>query len=332
MWTSARPRILVIGAGVSGLVTATALAARGARIVLAERPEVSTRASHFAGGMLAPWCEAATASPDIATMGAAAPSWWLRHFKGTRQAGSLVLAPRRDSAELQTFARRASHFRTLDAEGIAALEKDLAGRFSRALFFPDEAHLDPRAALASLTAALVAGGADHYRGNAEELDRQDFDHVVDCRGFGAAAALPELRGVRGEMLVLRCPDIALSRPVRLLHPRIPLYIVPRGDGIFMIGATMIESANRGAITARSTMELLNAAYTVHPAFGEAEILETGTNIRPAFPDNMPRISWEGRTIHVNGMHRHGFLLSPLLAERVAGMIFSEKDNLLESQP
>ena len=57
----------------------------------------------------------------------------------------------------------------------------------------------------------------------------------------------------------------------------------------MIGATMIESAEKGAVSVRSAIELLNAAYALHPAFGEAEILEMSADVRPAYPDNEPRI-------------------------------------------
>ncbi|TGS93529.1 FAD-dependent oxidoreductase, partial [Mesorhizobium sp. M8A.F.Ca.ET.213.01.1.1] len=99
-----------------------------------------------------------------------------------------------------------------------------------------------------------------------------------------------------EMLILRAPDVSLSRPVRLLHPRFPLYIVPRADHRFMIGATMIESQSGGSITARSIMELLSSACALHPAFGEAEVLETGVGVRPAFPDNLPRVETSGDTV------------------------------------
>ena len=105
--------------------------------------------------------------------------------------------------------------------------------------------------------------------------------------------------------------------MRLLHPRIPLYIVPRGDGVFMLGATMIEASERGRITARSLLELLSAAYALHPAFGEAEILEIGVDARPAFPDNLPRIRRQGDDILVNGLYRHGFLLAPAMARMAA---------------
>jgi glycine oxidase len=129
--------------------------------------------------------------------------------------------------------------------------------------------------------------------------------------------LPELRGMRGEMLLVRTREIVLKRPVRLLHPRIPLYVVPRADGLFMIGATMIESADKGGVSVRSAIELLSAAFALHPAFGEAEIVEMLADVRPAFPDNEPRIVERGGRIYVNGFYRHGFLLSPFYAERVA---------------
>jgi glycine oxidase len=144
--------------------------------------------------------------------------------------------------------------------------------------------------------------------------------VIDCTGLAARNTLSELRGVKGEMLYLRLRDVALSRPVRVLHPRVPLYIVPRGDGLFMVGATMIESDQPTRISARSMLELLGAAYALHPAFGEAEIVEIGTGVRPAFRDNLPRICRRGDTLFVNGLYRHGFLLAPALARRAAELV------------
>ena len=169
-------------------------------------------------------------------------------------------------------------------------------------------------------------------GEADVAGGEGFDHVLDCRGHAAAAALPALRGVRGEMLMLRCPAVTLSRPVRLLHPRIPLYVVPRGEGLFMVGATMVESADRRAVTARSAMELLNAAYALHPAFGEAEIVEMGSNIRPAFADNMPRLVRDGPVLRLNGLYRHGFLLSPMLAAEAAAAVFGEATTITPQPP
>jgi glycine oxidase len=143
----------------------------------------------------------------------------------------------------------------------------------------------------------------------------------------ARDALPDLRGVKGEMLVVRLPEVSLSRPVRVLHPRVPVYIVPRGDGHYMIGATVIESDQPTRITARSMLELLGAAYALHPAFGEAEIVEIGTGVRPAFPDNLPRVCRIGGTVHVNGLYRHGFLLAPALARQAAELVLAGSQSL-----
>jgi glycine oxidase len=129
-----------------------------------------------------------------------------------------------------------------------------------------------------------------------------------------------LRAVRGERIVLKSREIKLSRPVRLLHPRFPLYVVPWGNGVYMIGATVIESEESGPISVRSALDLLSTAYALDPAFAEAEIVLQGAGTRPAFPDNRPRIMVGGRYIYVNGLYRNGFLLAPVLAELVAEFI------------
>ncbi|MES0403817.1 MAG: FAD-dependent oxidoreductase, partial [Hyphomicrobium sp.] len=75
----------------------------------------------------------------------------------------------------------------------------------------------------------------------------------------------------------------------------------------------------GPVTVRSALELLGGAYALHSGFAEAEILEIGAGVRPAFPDNMPRVIVRdgGRHIFVNGAYRHGYLLAPVLAKAVA---------------
>ena len=83
---------------------------------------------------------------------------------------------------------------------------------------------------------------------------------------------------------------------------------------------MIESDERSRISARSMLELLGAAYALHPAFGEAEVVEIGIDARPAFPDNLPRLTRRGGVIHVNGLYRHGFLLSPAMARMAADAV------------
>ncbi|MEO9274165.1 glycine oxidase ThiO [Marinomonas sp. 5E14-1] len=314
-----KDQIIVLGAGVAGLCVATELVERGIMPTVIDRqsdpgPE---SCSWWAGGMLAPYCEVESAEEAVLRYGKKAATWWQKHTGIVEHKGSLVLASPRDQADLQRFANRTQAYDVLDADKIAELEPDLAGRFSRALYYGEEAHLSPRDALRALKSKLIQQGVEFIYQNAEPEVLAKDGLVIDCRGIKAKAELDGLRGVKGEMLVLRCPEVQLSRPVRLLHPRIPLYIVPRGDGVYMLGATMVESSAKQHASVRSVMELLNAAYALNPAFGEAEILEIGVDSRPAFLDNLPRIHHQGQIIRANGLYRHGFLLAPTLAKMVA---------------
>ncbi|TNC73103.1 glycine oxidase ThiO [Rubellimicrobium roseum] len=310
-------RVRVIGAGVAGLCTATELASRGVAVTVIDREERPGphACSWWAGGMLAPYCEGETAEEPVVRLGQAAADWWEGQGVPVTRAGTLVVTLGRDRQELDRFARRTSGHRMLDRTDLAALEPDFDGRFDRALFFPEEAHLDPRRALGHLRDRLPELGVTFATDNGQVVGQ-----IIDCRGLAARDALPDLRGVKGEMLVLRAPDLHLTRPVRLLHPRYPLYVVPRGDGVYMLGATQIESGERERPTVRSALELLSAAYALHPAFSEAEILEIGVDARPAFPDNLPRLRRRGEVIHVNGLFRHGFLMAPVLARMVADLL------------
>ena len=76
---------------------------------------------------------------------------------------------------------------------------------------------------------------------------------------------------------------------------------------------------------RSGLELLGSAYGLHSAFGEAEIVKLSANVRPAFPDNIPKIIVRDKVLHVNGLYRHGFLTSPALAHQVANYLETKND-------
>lgn len=314
--------ITIRGAGVAGLCVATELMARGVAVTL--RDPVPAPGPHacswWAGGMLAPDCEGATAEEPVVRLGHEAADWWAAQGVTVQHHGSLVVTLARDRRELDQFARRTTGHRLVTGADLTALEPHVADRHDRALYFENEAHIDPRAALAHLRRKLECDGARF-----EQSDATPDGPVIDCRGLAAQDALKGLRGVKGEMVVLHSPDVTLTRPVRLLHPRFPLYIVPRGDGIFMLGATQIESGERGRASARSVMELLSAAYALNPAFGEAEVIEIGADARPAFPDNLPRITRKGDALHVNGLFRHGFLLSPAVARQVAGLVLRDNE-------
>lgn len=311
--------ITILGAGVMGLSIATELASRGieCRIIDPNGGPGPHGCSWWAGGMLAPYCEAESADPTVVRLGHDAARWWQDHGATLHHGGTLVLAQSRDHADLDRFSRLTQHHQHIDAARIAELEPELGNRYRRGLFYDSESHLTPRDALAALRAGLAAKG---IRIDAEGPASSGL--TIDATGLAARDALPDLRGVRGEMLMIRCPDIRLTRTIRVLHPRIPLYIVPRGDGIYMLGATMLESSAKTGVTARAAIEMLSAAYALHPAFAEAEIIELGADARPAFPDNLPRLRRRGQVLYANGLYRHGYLLAPAVARMAADHILT----------
>jgi glycine oxidase len=318
-------RVTVIGAGIAGLTAALELAKQGVSVEVIER---GTRLGMFAcsslaGGMISPWCEMEKGEAAIAQWGDASLNWWQENFKGLIKNGSLVVAAARDANELTRFASRTSRYRWMVSREIATLEPSLGDRFAKALFYPDEAHVEPKIAMQALADTLRSLNVQIRFGvNAEQQDIMS-DWIVDCRGLAARDVLTDLRGVRGEMIIVRTKDVQLSRPITLLHPRFPLYVVPRADHQFMLGATVIESESRARISVRSALELLNAAYTLHPAFAEAEIVEMGADLRPAFPDNLPQLLQQGKKLFINGLYRHGFLAAPILAQQAADLILKE---------
>lgn len=320
-------RITVLGAGVAGLAAALELSLAGAEVRVLERGEAPgpQGAGWFAGGMLAPQCERVHAEPLVAALGLQAPDWWQTHApEATLRAGTLVLAAARDRAELDHYMQRTDGYAVLDEAGIEALEPELAGRFRHGLFFKDEAHVDPRLALPALAARLQERGVVIRYGCDADTHADDGSTVLDCRGYGARAALPQLRGVRGEMLLLESRELHLHRPIRLLHGHGMVYLVPRGEGRYMLGGTAIESDDAGPVSARSVMELLNGAYALHPALAEARLIELGVGIRPALPDNLPQLLQHRGRWHVNGLFRHGFLLAPAMAKQAAATLLARE--------
>jgi glycine oxidase len=306
--------VSVIGAGIAGAWQALLFAQAGHAVTLHERSDAAMMmsTSHWAGGMLAPWCESEVSEPVISRLGLRALELWRRELPDTPFNGSLVVAHARERNDFELFARRTSGHRRLDATALAEIEPSLQGRFRDGLFFADEGHVEPRRVLPRLHQRIIAaGGTIRFNSEPEADDIEGI--VIDCRGLSARDTQPELRGVKGELILIETDEVELARPVRLIHPRWPLYVIPREDNLFMLGATTIESEDTG-VSVRSALELLGAAYAVHPAFAEARIVEFGSGLRPAFPDNLPRIKIDDQKIAVNGLYRHGFLIAPALAE------------------
>ena len=253
----------------------------------------------------------------------------------------------------------------LDRQALLALEPEIGRSFNQGLYLPQEGQLGNRRLLVALRKQLEKEGQRAVPGNNSSGNQlkwltecevveintseksstvaylqngvkhsQQFELVIDCRGTGATsknshsscAPLADLRSVRGELFQLFAPDVNISRPVRLMHPRYQLYIAPKGKGFYVVGATEIESDDNSPMTVRSAMELLSAAYSVHPGFAEANIRQHVSQCRPAFSDNQPKITVQDSLIQVNGLFRHGFLIAPVVLAQTLAIIA----NLLNS--
>ena len=302
-------------------------------------PDARNSAARAAAAMLAPLAESAIAETSVVQMGVHGLKRWpeliaqLDEPVFFQREGTLVLWHRQDAAEAERFSRQleATHQRLpslpraqrLDAEGVAQLEPSLGSRFANGLFLPGEGQLDNHQLLAAMLHQLqrlnVKLNWDSPRspGDFSPGNPGQPDWVFDCRGLGAREQWPALRGVRGEIITLQAPEVKLTRPTRLIHPRYPIYIAPKGDDVFVLGATEIESDDRSPMTVRSTLELLSAAYSVDSGFAEARILDLVTQCRPALPDNLPSIRRLGkRVMQINGLYRHGYLIAPALLDVV----------------
>lgn len=332
--------IAIVGAGLAGRLLAWQLLENGCQVSLFDKDkgEAEHSAARVAAAMLAPFSEILDAEPVVYQQGLAGIAVWqqwaaaLANTTGVdidlRTNGSIVVAHRNDAGDYRHFLQRLRQHKTVDQQSVqeldktqlTALEPELAERFDRACFLPQEACLDNHALLQALAVRIrQLGGqwqAGAAYGSAQITTLQGFDHIIDCRGFGAVSDMAGLRGVRGEVIRVYAPEVNLQRPVRLMHPRYKLYISPKPDHVYVIGATQIESADEQPVTVRSSLELLSALYAVHTGFAEAHIVEQSARCRPAFADNLPRIQRAGNVISVNGLHRHGYLLSPAVISQV----------------
>jgi len=277
-----------------------------------------------------------------------------------RQRGTLVVAHAPDQSSLTHFTRLLHHklppayreqVHALDSASLAALEPALAGRFHHGLHLQGEGQLANEQWMAQLAHELDHLGVVWHEGvQVEQLEAtrmvarrvsdapgatpcvapsaQAFnqtlelavDVCVDARGVGSKPALPQLRGVRGEVLRVECKGVTLQRPVRLMHPRYQLYVAPRPDHAFVVGATELESEDTGAVTLRSMLELGSALYSLHPAFGEARVERLSAALRPALDNDQPACLQNGGVWHINGLYRHGYLCAPALVETLVQKI------------
>lgn len=347
-------RIAIAGGGLSGRMLAWLLAEAGAIVTLFDRDTVEGQAScgYTGAGMLAPVAELDSAEPVVAKLGIESLPLWkelgqrlpLPVYQACQ--GTLVVAHQPDWPDLLRFQghlqRGLKHpiLRpyqnlsliqkvqwNLSRSGIEAVVPGLSAALQRGLFIPEEGQIDNRQLYKALENALLSSGVT-WKTNTPvaevssgcitlETGEQFFaDWAIDTCGLGSSSPDLPLRGVRGEIIRVYAPEVDIACSIRVMHPRHPIYIAPRENHHYLIGATSIESYDQRPVTIQSALELLSAAFSIHSGFAEASILELSSNCRPALPDNIPKIQVQPGLIRLNGLYRHGFLMLPKLVQLV----------------
>ena len=343
--------IAIVGAGVIGRLVALSVLDAGHRVSIFDKKPLTEpdNAAQVSAGMLCPLGEIIHAPKQVLQMGLASLALWPTLLSKLQaadpeheavffsQLGSIAVSFAQDQSSFKqlqqdyrlnvnTVHQQVEH---LAASALHKLEPALS-QFQQGLYLHSEGQLCNRSFLRSSTRALQqqAQIIDNITVTAADLNNldRDYDWVIDCRGSGAiqdqsvASATNTLRGVRGEVIRVVCPEVSLQRPVRVVHPRTSIYIVPKPNHEFVIGATEIETHSEQPISLRSTVELLSTAYAVNPAFAEAAVIETAIGIRAAYDDHIPKIHRQQNCITANGLYRHGWLVGPAIVQQVLAEI------------
>ena len=354
--------MVVIGGGVIGLAIAWRACERGAAVTVLERGEPGGGTSRVAAGMLGPIAEAASGEEPLLALGQASARAYPSFISdlasssgladvGYTPCGTLLTARDGDEAEalmreLALRERLGLRVERLRASEARRREPALAPSLRLALDVPDDHAIDPRKLTPALTAAVRrAGGEVRERTPVMELviaggrirglvlgdgEQVEVNHVVIAAGVWSTeiAGIPPhavvpIRPVKGQILRLHDPagPGLLSRVVR----RGGVYIVPRGDGRYVIGGTMEERGFDTTVTAGAVFELLRDAIELVPGISELVIDECSAGLRPGTPDNLPVIGRgdvEG-LFWATGHRRGGILLAPITAELMAGALAGE---------
>ena len=341
-----------------GRLLAVALAQRGAQVDLFDKASSDGKgsAARVAAAMLAPLAESAITEDSVVRMGIHSLPRWKELISELstpvffQQAGTLIVWHRQDASDAQRFKAHLERScrnnallqlpQKLNNEAVHHLEPGLAERFTQGLFLPNEGQLDNRQLLDALLVELGKLKVHchwHTEVHPDDLRKdQAYQTVIDCRGTGAqdiwaSNGANTLRGVRGEVIRLYAPEVKLERPTRLIHPRYPIYIAPKENDIYVVGATEIESDDLSEMSVRSAMELLSAVYTVHSGFAEARILEMATQCRPTLKNNLPEIKMRkdkglSDAMMINGLYRHGYMISPAVLDCALELLASGESN------
>jgi glycine oxidase len=347
---------VVVGGGVIGLGIAWRAATAGMTVTVVDEAP-GRGASWAAAGMLAPVTEVHYGERPLLDLNLAAAGRWPSFAAeveeasgrpvGYRPGGTLAVARDADDnaalEELYRFQLRCGlEVERLRSRECRQLEPGLHPGVRGGVLAAGDHQVDNRALVQALLAACERAGVGLVAGRVAELavegDRVTGVVLADggtlaagavvlaagcwSGGLGglAAEALPPVRPVKGQLLYLRGPaDQPLcSRNVRGLE----VYVVPRGDGRVVVGATVEEQGFDTTVTAGAVHDLLRAALELLPDAAELELTETVVGLRPGSPDNAPMLGPAGPEglVVATGHYRNGILLTPVTADAVAELL------------
>jgi glycine oxidase len=352
---STRYDAVVIGAGLIGLASAWRARRRGLSVLVVDRAtEPGAGASGVAAGMLAPVTEADFGEEGPLRVNLAGRERWPSFAAeleeqsglptGYRESGALVVAADRDDAE--ALGRLHDFQRTLGLEvdwlppsRCRRLEPGLSPRIAGGILAPQDGSADPRATGAALVAVVedlslgtevqaIEHDGVRVTGVRTSAGPIDCEQVVVAAGAWSAALapgeVPPVRPVKGQILELRARD-AMPDPLERVVRTPRCYMVARGDGRVVLGATVEEQGFDTTVTADGVYRLLEAAWEVLPEVGELELVAARAGLRPGTPDNAPVVGpgeLEG-LVWATGHWRNGVLLAPLTGDVVAGLLAGE---------
>lgn len=348
-----------------GLSVAWRAAQQGLVVELLERGEPGGATSAVAAGMIAPIAEADPREQPLLALAlesaGAYPQFVAELEEGTGistgylRCGTLMVARDRDEdaaleRERQIRARLGLAVERLAPSAARSLEPSLAPVLRGALELRDDCAIDPRALTRALTAALTRAGGRIRRDELTGLTlagervlgvqtRSGGELAAGCvliatgpwsaalPGLPEAARVP-IRPVKGQLLRLRDPagPGLLTRVIRMQ----PGYLVPRGDGRYVLGASVEERGFDRQATAGPIHELLRDAIELVPGVCELALEEISVGIRPGTPDNRPAIgpgALEG-LLWATGHYRHGILLAPITARLAVAALCGEPPSAL----
>lgn len=338
--------ICIIGSGLIGKLIAWRLSLLGKSIVLFEKSGKNSKksASYIAAAMLSPIAESLDSTKIITYLGnKSLKLWdnWIKQLSSNiffQKNGTLILWDIQDNNLAKMFIKNLNYkkinqYEIWNKNDLVNNENNISDKFNSGIFLKNEAQLDNRQLLTALNLCLNNNNKviTIYNTKCDLQKAKNYANwIIDTRGMGSKFDWNNnfkksvLRGVRGEIIRVYCPKVKLNRPIRLLHPRYPIYICPKENSNFVIGATQIESEDMSSISVKSSLDLLSSLYFVNNNFAEARITEMNTQLRPTLNTNNPQIIINNKLklIAVNGLYRHGFLISPAITNIVVDYILN----------